>query len=68
MKKVNEKLRQKCLRLMCEKNLLNKGALKKLKDITGHNKNSISMALTGYRGGSGSEKILKDVKAALSKM
>jgi len=65
MDKNTEKLRQQCLRIMCQKSIINKGAHAMLADKTGHNKNSICMALTGYRTGPVYKQILRDVKSAL---
>ncbi len=60
-----EKVRKKCIQLMAEKGFLKRGGQT---DLAGHlkmNRNSISMALSGYRSGPGSLEILKAIQKHL---
>jgi hypothetical protein len=66
MKELN-KLRQQCLVLMAKNGFAKNGSLIILADKIKVNRNQLSMALTGYRETSGSEKILKELKSILHK-
>jgi hypothetical protein len=63
-----EKLRKDCIRLMAEKGLTKRGGQTMLAKKLNRNNKSLSMALSGYRSGPGSEQLLRELKEQLRKI
>ncbi len=68
MDKKIKKLREDCMLLMAKKGLSKRGGQKQLAERLNINRNSLSMALSGYRSGAGAEEILKNLKETLRAM
>ncbi|GEM_PF-5008876 len=63
-----DRLRKHCIRLMAEKGYAKRGGQSVLAERMNINRNSLSMALSGYRSGPGAEQTLNNLKKELAQI